>query len=172
VCLHKVKRMNAKKRKLRIRCMCGKGFTPKRSNQRHCSPECRKASYERSDKAAARQERYNSTAKRKTVQTTYNRSAKGAVRRDRWQYSKAGRAWRVAWSAPEKRAARLRVEQEARQREQAMRESDLRQRMRLLAEESGVSVSEAVHNYLCTGWRSADTETYLRRWLSELRVAA
>jgi hypothetical protein len=163
--------MNANKRRLNIRCFCGKTFKPKRSNQRHCSTQCRRTRYERSGRAAARQKRYNSTAKRKRVQATYSGSDKGARRRDRWQYSKAGRAWRRVWSAPEKRAARLKVEQEERQREQEERETDLRQRMQILAEETGVSLSEAADNYIYSGWRSVETEKYLRRWLSELRVA-
>jgi hypothetical protein len=159
--------------KKRIKCgNCPKRFTPKRSNQRHCSPACRNASYEKSAKGVARQKRYNATAKRQTVQAAYARSEKGAVRRDRWQYSKAGRAWRKAWYAPERVAEREEIDVARRKAAQEARENELREQMQLLAEESGVSLSEAVNNYLYTGWRSADTEKYLRHWLSERRKAA
>ena len=164
--------MTARRKAKCIRCKCGNRFAPKRSNQLHCSPECRKASYERGDKAEARRQRYNSTAKRKTVQAGYNGSEKGAARRNRWQYSKAGRAWRKAWYAPERVAAREAAHAARRKAAEEARESDLRQQMQQLAEESGVSLSEAVNNYLYTGWRSADTEKYLKRWLLELRQAA
>ena len=157
---------------MRIRCKCGKRFTPKRSNQLHCSPECRKASYEGGSKAAVRRLRYNSGEGRQRVQREYNGSTKGAVRRARWQYSKTGRAWREAWYARERVAAREAIHAARRKTAEEAWESDLRQRMKLLAEESGVSLSEAVNNYIYTGWRSADTEKYLKHWLSELRKAA
>ena len=92
---------------------------PEEKQQLHCSPECRKASYEGSDKAAVRRQRYNSTAKRKTVQANYNSSDKGALRRDRWQYSKAGRAWRDIWTG---KAARVKAKEEKLEVQRAGRE--------------------------------------------------
>lgn len=109
--------------KTRIKCgNCPKRFAPKRSNQRHCSPACRNASYEKSVKGVARQKLYNATDKRKKVQAAYARSEKGAVRRDRWQYSKAGRAWRDIWTGKTARIKEEREKQKAWKRER--RESD------------------------------------------------
>jgi len=166
----------------RIRCKCGSRFTPKRSNQLHCSPECRKASYEGSSKAAVRRLRYNSGEGRQRVQREYNGSTKGAVRRARWQYSKAGRAWREAWYAPRRQAKkeacsarhaeRLKTEEEAWERIREARESSLRQHIEILAQEHGVSVIEAARNYLDTVWHGVPAGEYLKQWLPELREAA
>lgn len=119
-----------------------------------------------------RRQRYNTGSGRQTVQSAYNRSEKGAVRRDRWQRSRAGRAWRKAWYAPERVAAREAAHAARRKTTEEAWEAETRERMKKLAEENGVSVSEAVRNYLDTGWRGVPLEKYLKQWLSELRQAA
>src|SRR6266850_465881 len=144
-----------------MKCRCGKRFKPKRVNQRHCSAPCRLAAYNASVKGTARSQKYNTSTKRRRVQAAYNRSEKGATRRDRWQYSKAGRAWRREWFAPERVTARWKARQEAQQAEREARQADLRKRMQTLAEESGVSLSEVVTNHLRTTWVGVPTQEYL-----------
>ena len=142
--------------KQRIKCgNCPKRFAPKRSNQRHCSPACRNASYEKGVKGVARQKLYNATDKRKKVQAAYARSEKGAVRRDRWQYSKAGRAWREAF---------LKASKEAQRRE-------MRERIQTQAQKRGISLSVAVRNYRNTTF-TLPLKRYLSAWLDELEKAS
>jgi hypothetical protein len=152
---------------MKLRCQCGRRFTPKRRTQRHCKAKCRRASYEASAKGEVRRERYNASTKRERVQAEYNASSKGAARRDRWQCSDAGRAWREEWTAPERVAERQQRRSEAREAAQRAREAELRERMHKLATEKGVSVEEATEQYLVTSWIGVYDAQYLRKWIVE-----
>src|ERR1700730_6198538 len=65
-------------------CACGKPFHPTTTRQKHCKPQCRKAAYEKSEKAAARRSKYSKSDKGWRVRDRYQKT--GATARNNRAY--------------------------------------------------------------------------------------